>query len=139
MEVRTNTQPYRPLVPGPGPGPSHASASGADKPRLLRRQDDDRNMPGGSDNSMNPSPPRSMKERHEDYMKAREQLGLGSGPGQDGMGMGRGRGGPGGRYGPGALGGGRMDGGRGRKAVFRDKDKELNDPDYRRGVNRCEG
>jgi U3 small nucleolar RNA-associated protein 19 len=105
----------------------------ADKPRLLRRQDDDRSQQNSSEHSLNQSPARTMKERHENYMKAREELGLGNGP-QDGMGAGRGgRGGPGGRFGI----GGRMDGGRGRKAVFRDKDKDLSDPDYRRGMNRC--
>lgn len=105
----------------------------AEKPRLLRRQDDDRSQQNSSEHSLNQSPARTMKERHENYMKAREELGLGIGP-QDGMVAGRGgRGGPGGRFGT----GGRMDGGRGRKAVFRDKDKDLSDPDYRRGMNRC--
>ncbi|GLC39600.1 hypothetical protein PLESTB_000808500 [Pleodorina starrii] len=107
----------------------------AEKPRLLRRQDDDRSQQNSSEHSLNQSPARTIKERHEIYMKAREELGLGSGP-QDGMVTGRGgRGGPGGRFGT----GGRMDGGRGRKAVFRDKDKDLSDPDYRRGMNRFNG
>ncbi|GFR48111.1 hypothetical protein Agub_g9936 [Astrephomene gubernaculifera] len=105
----------------------------SDKPRLLRRQEDERIQHSSSELSLNQSPSRTIKERHENYMKAREELGLGSAP-QEGMGMGRGgRGGPGGRFG--SL-GGRMDGGRGRKAMFRDKDKDLSDPDYRRGMNR---
>ncbi|GIL80414.1 hypothetical protein Vretifemale_9624 [Volvox reticuliferus] len=107
----------------------------ADKPRLLRRPDDERSLQNSSEHSLNQSPARTFKERQENYLKAREELGLGNGP-QDGLGLGRGgRGGPGGRFGP----GGRMDGGRGRKAVFRDKDKDLSDPDYRRGMNRFNG
>ncbi|KXZ55073.1 hypothetical protein GPECTOR_3g23 [Gonium pectorale] len=128
LDIRSDPMAQRPgIVNGTG-------AHVADKPRLLRRQDDGNAAAGGSDPSLNMSPARSMKERHENYQKAREELGLSS---HDGMGRGGGRGGPGGRFGMGP--GGRMDGGRGRKAVFRDKEKDLSDPDYRRGMNRFNG
>lgn len=85
----------------------------------------------------------SMKEREEDYNRARERLGIAEPP-PPAYGVrpqmyppGAGRGFPGGR-GPMVQGRGDPAGrGRGRKAVFRDRDRELQDPDYVRGFNRC--
>ena len=129
---------------GGGPGFSAAAPDHGPKPRLLRRQDDDRVAQSSSEHSLNQSPARTLKERQENYSKYREELGLGEGLGP-GRGPGRGSYGGRGGYGSGPRGGG-MEGGMGmgmgrgggRKAVFRDKDRDLSDPDYRRGMGRWE-
>eukprot|EP00955_Chlamydomonas_euryale_P043619 352648-Chlamydomonas_euryale.AAC.9 len=98
----------------------------------------------------NSSSAQSMKAREEDYRAAREKI-LGSvkeppasapagaskgGAGasaKGGGGSGSSRGG--GETGRGGRGGGGRGGGRGRKAVLRDRDRELQDPDYVRGCS----
>jgi hypothetical protein len=105
------------------------------KPRLLRRGEDG---PGGTGTGLDAgaermSPARTLQERQETYLRAREELGLGREGGRGG-----GRGGPAGRgSGPGRSGMSGPATGGGRKAVYRDKGRELNDPDYVRGMGRC--
>ena len=91
----------------------------------------------------------SMKERDEDYHRARELIMGGGEPAAPsphgdpcaagaggtvlsrvGSGSSAGRGGGGGGGGGGSQGGSGR--GRGRRAVFRDKDREMQDPDYAR-------
>lgn len=123
--------------------------------KILKRpvlDDGGRAQPGGSDTSSAQSPARTAKEREEDYNQARERIigkpipaeaadrsnrsGRGPTPvrgGDTGSGAGAGGSGAGGS-GAGAIVGGANGSGRVRKAVFRDRDRELQDPDYRRGV-----
>jgi len=114
-------------------------SGGAGAPKLLRRPNphDHSRASGHNHDAMKANHARTMKEREEEYMRARERI-IGATPEQGlqgGAGAGRGfagRGQMGGSI-PGRDGSGR---GRGRKAVLRDRDRELQDPDYVRGVNR---
>ena len=109
--------------------------------KLLRRPDESsRSSALSTDNLQNT---RTVKEREEDYNRARERI-LGSGgldassaAAQGGRGNGSGTSGRG-ASGRGAAGAGRESAGRGngRRAVMRDRDREQQDPDYARGANR---
>ncbi len=123
--------------------------------KILRRPHQGHHDPGrASPNVQAGQSAQSMKEREEDYHRARERiigpaagepaadgippgtagpngmLGGGGGGGGPSRSSGRGGGGAGQAPYPGRDGGAGR--GRGRKAVFRDKDREMQDPDYAR-------
>jgi hypothetical protein len=125
--------------------------SGAGIPKVLVRRpaaEDAAARPGGAPgpNSLanSTTPPASAKEREEEYHAARERiigksLEIASARNFSGRGSSRGAAGRG-QFGAAAVGGQQGQGprspgaaaGRGRKAVLRDREKEMQDPDYRR-------
>lgn len=123
--------------------------SGAPKILFRRPGGPDHGRPQSGNDVLKPSnSSQSMKEREEDYNRARERLGIGGSGGGEMPHVAHGlrlvnppqpfpgsRGGYSGGRGPVML-GRDSGGGRGRKAVFRDRDRELQDPDYVRGFNR---